>query len=196
MKAKKIRKLRYRGFTKPSKEVGISAAREAINLQPELNSSELESAKDRVLQLVEVIGDSTKTVLDSALEAGEWLIKIKASVPHGRFLPFVATLLISADTAQRWMALWRNRRALKHRTVRHLTEGYRFVDGSKSERKSKPFEHILDRLKKDFNIADASAKKQFLWWLEEKYKGHVVIDVDFQEISKLAGKDTKEDQPL
>ena len=38
------------------------------------------------------------------IKAGEWLIKAKASLPHGQWLPFLARHGINERTAQKWVA--------------------------------------------------------------------------------------------
>jgi Protein of unknown function (DUF3102) len=78
--------------------------------------------------LHEVVTNSFRMTIESAIRIGELLISVKDRLPHGKFLPWVkANLTFQERTGRNYMRLFRERDKLKTASVADLTAGYRLL---------------------------------------------------------------------
>lgn len=83
-----------------------------------MNLADYQSEIRRYHRQAQVAADSA---INNALAAGKLLIKAKAEVQHGEWLPFLESTDINARTAQRYMQLANNERLLKNDSVSHFS---------------------------------------------------------------------------
>lgn len=97
----------------------------------------LNEARDRIIECHSAWLQSKDHVLAvgkvgiaAAIEAGGLLLGVKASLKHGRFLPWIkSNLPLDARTCQRWMRLYEKREELKYDSLSYLTDAYAQTEG-------------------------------------------------------------------
>ncbi len=98
-----------------------------------------QQAEKRLIELEEEIKWCGDTMLDKAIESGEWLSKVKADTAHGGFEKWIEEKLpISASTARNRMRLFTHRKTLKQQGVAGLVEGLKAIKTPKETKPAQP----------------------------------------------------------
>jgi hypothetical protein len=85
----------------------------------------------------EIMGLASKA-LDKAQDIGGRLVKVKKGLKHGEWLPWLeASVPFSQDTANSYMRCFTNRKMLKLRNVRNLSDAYALMTGKGTQPKGK-----------------------------------------------------------
>lgn len=87
--------------------------------------NDLNATAAEIAQLHDEVLNAARTSIGKMIRIGELLIKAKASMPHGNYLPWLETNVpFSRWTAQRYIRLYEHKDSLKWCTVHHLSDGY------------------------------------------------------------------------
>ncbi len=81
---------------------------------------------EKVKKLHASVIKHAENALERALEIGEILARIKAQIPHGKWLPWVDANLpeISCRTVQNYLRIWQNRGRLKNANGAFFVQSY------------------------------------------------------------------------
>jgi hypothetical protein len=190
---KKNRSVRF--SAKDVRLAQLAATEAAIEHGQKLNSSEIKSASVQVKRLHDGIIKCARTTIQSGVEIGGLLLNIKRSIPHGGFIGFVKrNFPFSADTAQRYMNLWRRRDELKRllESGAGLNEAYALLSPPKGPSPASPSveseepeliqESVPDQVKRLLERATEDEQKDVFAWMEARFPDKIIVDVDFQPI--------------
>jgi len=94
--------------------------------------NELQAAQiDRLNELHGEITRDAQALLNKAIEAGQILIEVKESLPHGDFTQWVNdNVVFSIRTAQRYMKIYSHREELKNDSVSLLNDAHKMLSAS------------------------------------------------------------------
>jgi hypothetical protein len=96
-----------------------------------------------------IAGYARKSV-EYAIRLGGILIRAKASVAHGEWMPWAAdNLQFDLRTAERYVAVYENREQIKIESVSNLTEAYRAISNPKLGTDGVPVPRTRTRLTSD-----------------------------------------------
>jgi hypothetical protein len=118
------------------------------NFKPTAEIDDLDVLAKAVREHLQASANAAQNFLEHTLDAGDALIRAKAQVKHGEWLPWLKLCDLSADKAERYMKLARHR-GLNSAGVRNLSLGAALklvakkkpVDGPKAK-KSRPVTHF------------------------------------------------------
>lgn len=142
-----------------------------------LPTNKTELAVRKIIDLHESIIGGMKNVLQNAMVLGEELSKIKETIGHGKWLPWLEeNVPFSERSARNYINIYRNRELLNRQPVADLKSAIKFLsDGSQDEKEINPKENQDPKLLyKKFrsgerlNNRDRTALKEYLGKEKEK----------------------------
>jgi Protein of unknown function (DUF3102) len=87
-----------------------------------------ETIEEEINRLHQANCEVAQQVIQRAIRIGELLVKKKASLPHGEWLPwFTKNIKFSTQTADNYRMLYTRQAELKFLTIRNLTDAYRLL---------------------------------------------------------------------
>jgi len=108
----------------------------STRISRELGATERPPLVSEIIALHGEIITCARTTLEKAVRIGQLLTEQKASLRHGKWLPWIeANLPFSERTVQNYMRCWEHREDLKSATVADLGDAYRLLaDGNGKEK--------------------------------------------------------------
>jgi Protein of unknown function (DUF3102) len=91
------------------------------NFKPTAEIDDLDVLAKAVREHLQASANAAQNFLEHTLDAGDALIRAKAQVKHGEWLPWLKLCDLSADKAERYMQLARHRAELNSAGVRNLS---------------------------------------------------------------------------
>jgi len=92
-----------------------------VNFKPAVEIDDLDALAKEVCKHLQASATAAQNFLEHALAAGDALIRAKAQVKHGEWLPWLKSCGLGEDTAERYMKLARHRAELNSARVRNLS---------------------------------------------------------------------------
>jgi hypothetical protein len=131
------------------KETQMLDTSSRANFKPTAEIDDLDALAKAVREHLQASANAAQNFLEHTLDAGDALIRAKAQVKHGEWLPWLKLCDLSADKAERYMKLARHRAELNSAGVRNLSLSAALklvakkkpVDGPKAK-KSRPVTHF------------------------------------------------------
>jgi len=125
------------------------------NFKPTAEIDDLDVLAKAVREHLQASANAAQNFLEHTLDAGDALIRAKAQVKHGEWLPWLKLCDLSADKAERYMKLARHRAELNSAGVRNLSLGAAL----KLVAKKKPVDRPKAKKSRPVTHSDALA-----WW--------------------------------
>lgn len=91
------------------------------NFKPTAEIDDLDVLAKAVREHLQASANAAQNFLEHTLDVGDALIRAKAQVKHGEWLPWLKLCDLSADKAERYMKLARHRAELNSAGVRNLS---------------------------------------------------------------------------
>ena len=119
------------------------------NFKPTAEIDDLDVLAKAIREHLQASANAAQNYLEHTLDVGDALIRAKAQVKHGEWLPWLKLCDLSEDNAERYMKLARHRAELNSAGVRNLSLSAALkviakkkpVDGPKAK-KSRPLTHF------------------------------------------------------
>ena len=122
--------------------------------------------QQKIVSLHNTVLSHLNNAMECAVELGGLLVEQKEALPHGKFGTWIADNLPFSDrTARNYMRVYRNRDALKRKSVSDLTEGYKLLVEPKPEKTVSPVDKT-----KAYVIIDPSNQEGY-WYITICYLG-------------------------
>src|SRR5262245_1792740 len=117
------------------------------NFKSTAEIDDLDVLAKAVREHLQASANAAQNCLEHTLDAGDALIRAKAQVKHGEWLPWLKLCDLSADKAERCMKLARRRAELNSAGVRNLSSALKLVAKKKpvdgpTAKKSTPLTHF------------------------------------------------------
>jgi len=91
------------------------------NFKPTAEINDLDALAKEVCRHLAASANATQNFLEHALAVGDALIRARAQIMHGEWLPWLKSCDLGEDTAERYMKLARHRAQLSSARVRNLS---------------------------------------------------------------------------
>ena len=131
------------------KETQMLDTSSQANFKPTAEIDDLDVLAKAIREHLQASANAAQNYLDHTLDVGDALIRAKAQVKHGEWLPWLKLCDLNEDKAERYMKLARHRAELNSAGVRNLSLSAALkliakkkpVDGPKAK-KSRPLTHF------------------------------------------------------
>jgi Protein of unknown function (DUF3102) len=133
----------------------VSDTSSRANFKPTAEIYDLDALGKAVREHLQASANAAQNLLEHTLDAGDALIRAKAQVKHGEWLPWLKLCDLSADKAERYMKLARHRAELNSAGVRNLS----LSAALKLVAKKKPVNRPKTKKSRPANHFDA-----LVWW--------------------------------